>query len=139
MIGLGPGARSYTRDIHYAMDFAVSRAAVLGVLQRYIGKDRADFGRVAHGIRLTQAEKMRRYLLKSLLHRDGLDVARFETLFGVPVQEAFGELDLLGQAGLLEDGPVVRLTPAGFERSDAIGPWLYSSDVAGRMQAFEPA
>jgi oxygen-independent coproporphyrinogen-3 oxidase len=139
MIGLGPGARSYTRDLHYAMDFAVSRAAVLGVLQRYIAKDRADFGRVDHGIRLTQSEQMRRYLLKSLLNRDGLDVTRFETLFGQAIPDAFPELQVLANSGLMATGPILQLTPAGLERSDAIGPWLYSSSVTERMEAFAPA
>ncbi len=139
MIGLGPGARSYTRNLHYAMDFAVSRAAVLGVLQRYIAKDRADFSRVDHGIWLTRAEQMRRYLLKSLLHREGLNVDRFESLFGQSAQDVFPELHRLAQAGLLTTSPVLQLTPAGLERSDAIGPWLYSSSVTKRMEAFAPA
>lgn len=139
MIGLGPGARSYTRDLHYAMDFAVSRAAVLGVLQRYIEKDRSEFGRIAHGIRLGQSEKMRRYLLKSLLHREGLNTARFETLYGQPVHDVFPELAKLAQADLLTTGSILQLSAAGLERSDAIGPWLYSSSVTKQMEAFAPA
>ncbi len=139
MIGLGPGARSYTRELHYAMDFAVSRAAVLGVLQRYIQKTRADFGRVAHGIALSDGEKMRRYVLKSLLHQEGVNCARFQDLFGQSLHIAFPELERLSQAGLMTQGPVLRLTAAGLERSDAIGPWLYSSGMAKLMQDFTPA
>lgn len=139
MIGLGPGARSYTRDLHYAMDFAVSRSAVLGVLNRYIAKDRSDFSRVDHGIRLTRAEQMRRYLLKSLLHQEGLDRARFQTLYGPCPLDAFPELTTLEQAGLMTTGPILRLTPAGVERSDAIGPWLYSPSITQRMEDFAPA
>lgn len=138
MIGLGPGARSYTRDLHYAMDFAVSRAAVLGVLQRYVAKDHVDFGHVDHGIRLTRPEQMRRYLLKSLLNQDGLNAARFASLFGQSAQEVFPELHELARTGLMTAGPVFQLTPAGLERSDAIGPWLYSSSVTKRMEAFAP-
>ncbi|MHA3916397.1 STM4012 family radical SAM protein [Halovulum sp. GXIMD14793] len=139
MIGLGPGARSYTRDLHYAMDFAVSRSAVLGVLNRYIAKDRAAFGHVDHGIRLTRAEQARRYLLKSLLHQEGLDPARFRARFGTDPYQAFPELAVLEDTGLMSRGPVLRLTPAGVERSDAIGPWLYSPSITERMEAFAPA
>ncbi|MEO9515882.1 MAG: STM4012 family radical SAM protein [Paracoccaceae bacterium] len=139
MIGLGPGARSYTRDLHYAMDFAVSRAAILGVLQRYIAKDRSDFSRIDHGIRLTQIEKMRRYVLKSLLHQDGLNTARFEYLFNHRLDDTFPELSVLAGAGLLASGSVLKLTPAGLERSDAIGPWFYSSNITQKMEAFAPA
>jgi oxygen-independent coproporphyrinogen-3 oxidase len=139
MIGLGPGARSYTRDVHYAMDFAVSRAAILGVLQRYIAKERANFEVIEHGIRLTHTEKMRRYLLKSLLHREGLDAARFNHLFQMSALEAFPELHQLANAGLLETGSVLHLTAAGLERSDAIGPWLYSPSVTQQMKDFAPA
>ncbi len=139
MIGLGPGARSYTRDLHYAMDFAVSRAAVLGVLRRYIAKDRPDFDQIDHGIRLGRSDRMRRYLLKSLLNREGLNAARFESLFGLSAQDAFPELRQLASANLLTMGPTLQLTHAGLERSDAIGPWLYSPGVTQRMEAFAPA
>lgn len=139
MIGLGPGARSYTQNLHYAMDFAVSRAAVLGVLQRYIGKTRVDFSQINHGIRLTPAEQMRRYLLKSLLQCEGMDTNRFESLFDRTAIDVFPELRKLAQVGLLTGSTLLHLTPEGLERSDAIGPWLYSSSVTKRMDAFAPA
>lgn len=139
MIGLGPGARSYTRDLHYAMDFAVSRSAVLGVLNRYIDKSHNDFHQISHGIRLSRQEQMRRYLLKSLLHQEGVDTARFTALYGLSPLDAFPELTTLEGAGFMKSGPNLRLTPSGVERSDAIGPWLYSARIAQRMEAFAPA
>jgi hypothetical protein len=39
--------------------------------------------------------------------------------------------------GLAEErGAGLLLTPAGFERSDSVGPWLYSDQVLRRMQEF---
>jgi oxygen-independent coproporphyrinogen-3 oxidase len=35
------------------------------------------------------------------------------------------------------DPEAIRLTPAGVERSDVIGPWLYSPAVRARMAAWE--
>lgn len=138
MIGLGPGARSYTREFHYAMNFAVSRASVLQVLSDYTAKNAAAFAMVDHGIWLDQTERMHRYLLKSILRCEGLDCARFNEVFGCNPMAAFPELDGLIHAGLFESQSA-RIVPtmAGLERSDAIGPWLYSASVTDRMAAFE--
>ena len=138
MIGLGPGARSYTQNFHYAMNFAVSRTSVMRVLGDYVAKGANDFSYVNHGIALDQAERARRYLLKSILRCEGLDKVRFTELFGREPMAAFPELRDLVRMGLM-DAQTKRIVPttSGLERSDAIGPWLYSASVTERMAAFE--
>jgi oxygen-independent coproporphyrinogen III oxidase len=40
-------------------------------------------------------------------------------------------------AGLaIIDATRIRLTEAGLERADVIGPWLYSAEVVARMEDF---
>jgi hypothetical protein len=56
----------------------------------------------------------------------------------------FPELALLAPRGLaITTGPagptgeVIKLTPEGLGRADALGPWLYSADVQRRMAGYE--
>ena len=46
-------------------------------------------------------------------------------------------LELLSLGLAQQRGDVLTLTDAGFERSDAIGPWLYSGAVQSRTQSYE--
>jgi len=138
MIGLGPGARSYTRSFHYSTDFAVSRASVMAVLAAYVQKTKAAFGQASNGIELTVADQQLRYLLKSLLRTEGLDRTRFRSLYAADPLEVFPTLKTLENSGLITcDATRITPTAAGLERSDAIGPWLYAPDVAERMRTFE--
>jgi oxygen-independent coproporphyrinogen-3 oxidase len=48
------------------------------------------------------------------------------------------QIRLLMEAGLVDqDAARLRLTAAGIERADVIGPWLYTADVATRMESYE--
>lgn len=138
MIGLGPGARSYTRKLHYSTAFAVTRGAVLSLLRAYLGKSAAEMATAANGIELTNQDQQRRFLLKSLLRCEGLDRVRFQALYGIDPMQAFPEIHMLAVYGLVEVASH-RITPtsAGLERSDAIGPWLYAPQVTRRMHTFE--
>jgi coproporphyrinogen III oxidase-like Fe-S oxidoreductase len=132
MVGLGCGARSYTEGLHYSFDYAVSVRGVRAVLADYLTRD--DFSHAEVGFVLDEAERRRRWLLKSLLRTDGVDRASFERRFGVDVLDAFAPLAELADRGWLTSDPAtVRLTAAGLERSDAIGPWLVSGPVWAAM------
>ncbi len=137
MIGLGCGAHSYTRQLHYADPFAVTQQAVLARIQQYIAQDNAQLTHATHGIALDEDEQQRRYLIVSLLLAEGVDRQRFAGRFGQDVCTRFPQLRELEQRGLLAvTSDRLRLTPAGLELSDAIGPWLYSRRVRERMEAF---
>lgn len=134
MIGLGCGARSYTRGLHYSDHYAVERAGVSAILRDYIAQPEQAFASARHGFMLDAAEQRRRYLIQSLLTWPGLDTAAFAARFGITARDCFGELDELLQAGLAEiRGELIALTELGMAHADAIGPWLNSSAVKARL------
>ncbi|WP_407572573.1 STM4012 family radical SAM protein [Deinococcus altitudinis] len=130
MVGLGCGARSYTRGLHYSSEYAVGAVGVREILSDFVARPDESFGLASHGLHLSTDEQRRRFLLQSLLHVSGLQLEQYRALFGSGAHADFPALDRLTQTGLAgQDSGVLRLTPAGLERSDAIGPWLYSAAV----------
>ena len=137
MVGLGCGARSYTTALHYSFDYAVSVGAVRAIIDDYVGRPAADFDRAEVGFVLDATEQRRRWLLKSLLRADGVDVAGYRDRFGTAVSADFPQLDRLGGAGLLVDaGDRLRLSAEGLAWSDAVGPWLVPAPVRAAMGEF---
>lgn len=130
MVGLGCGARSYTRRLHYSSEYAVGAASVREILQGFVARPAESFRVASHGLHLSEGEQRRRFVLQSLLHVSGLDFGGYRVYFGSEATSDFPELAGLTAAGLgvMQKG-VLRLTPAGLERSDAVGPWLYSPEV----------
>ena len=136
MVGLGPGARSYTTRVHYSTRYAVRRAATWGIIDNYTS--RSDFSAAHFGTVLNADEQKRRFVIKSLLQTEGLDLHRFRQQFGIDATEQFPELGFLVDLGLAEGGErTLTLTRTGLERSDAIGPFLVSSQIERRMESFE--
>nr|WP_187373804.1 STM4012 family radical SAM protein [Paenibacillus senegalensis] len=135
MIGLGCGARSYTRRVHYASRYAVSKRATASIIADYVSAkcyDEADYGIV-----LNEAEQKRRFIIKAILHREGLSSADYTARFGKGLLEDHPELEWLVLGGLAEAaGGIIRLTAEGLAHSDAIGDWLISERIRERMEAF---
>jgi oxygen-independent coproporphyrinogen-3 oxidase len=137
-VGLGCGARSYTRGVHYAWPWAVSANAVRTILDGYMSTTDAEFGVATHGTVLSAHEQRRRYVLKSVLRRDGLSLHDYEGWFGTRALEDAPELLQLVDGGLARhDAGRLMLTAEGMELSDAIGPWLYSPATRAQMAEFE--
>lgn len=134
MVGIGPGARSYTRRVHYASRFAVGPSAVLDELDRWLGASREDFRKIDWGIRVPEAEQRRRHVLQGLLQAEGLSRSWYQQRFGADVLEHL-PLDALSE--LVEVDERIRLTEEGLAWSDAIAPWLYSDEVTAAMAAWE--
>ncbi|MFI5937677.1 STM4012 family radical SAM protein [Actinoplanes sp. NPDC051494] len=132
MVGLGCGARSYTCDLHYSFDYAVSVPEVRAVIDDYVSRPPDDFAHAEFGFRLDDREQRRRWLLKSLLRAEGLDPIAYENRFGTRHDEDFPQLADLVTRGWL-DPARRRLTPAGLAHSDAVGPWLVSGAVRTAM------
>ncbi|WP_433207910.1 STM4012 family radical SAM protein [Dactylosporangium sp. CS-047395] len=130
MVGLGCGARSYTRELHYSFDYAVSVRQVRGILDDYLARPESDFEVAEVGFALDAQEQRRRWLLKSLLRAEGLDPAAYRARFGTAVDDDFPALERLRVAGYAVGH---RLTADGLAHSDAIGPWLISADVRAAM------
>ncbi|WP_119322480.1 STM4012 family radical SAM protein [Capsulimonas corticalis] len=136
MVGLGCGARSYTREVHYSREYAVGRTSVKGVLQDYLARPDAAFDIADYGVRLTGEEQRRRYVISTILQCEGLDEAAYFDRFGARVWEDLPQLAELEPLGLATRGDgKLALTEFGVERSDTIGPWLYSE--AARRQSEE--
>ncbi|WP_270170772.1 STM4012 family radical SAM protein [Paenibacillus sp. SYP-B4298] len=133
MVGLGCGARSYTREVHYAARYGVSRAATQSIIADYVGASSylmADYGFV-----LNAAEQRRRYMLKALLHKEGVEVAGYSARFGSHLLDDLPELNRLTDSGLAAlQGGRLALTDEGLAYSDAIGDWLISDAVRRRME-----
>ena len=138
MVGLGCGARSYTRGLHYSTEWAVGARGVRDIIDRWVQRDEADFATADYGFVLDEGEQRRRWLILSLLSDDGLDLAAYRAKFGAGADAHFPELADLAPRGFAEQrGDVLVLTNAGLARADAIGPWLYSPDVRTRMAGYE--
>ncbi|MGW0179547.1 STM4012 family radical SAM protein [Nocardia sp. NPDC003345] len=138
MIGLGCGARSYTRGLHYSFDYAVSVHEVRSIIDSYTAT--TDFGHAVNGRVIDADEARRRHLLQSILQADGMPVAGYRARFGTdPAADFAGELSVLAERGWLADtGPgLLRLSPEGLAYSDAIGPEFFSPSVAAAMTEYE--
>jgi oxygen-independent coproporphyrinogen III oxidase len=136
MLGLGCGARSYTAALHYSTEYAVGRQGVGEILFDYVARSGKEFSHARWGFRLNQEERRRRYVLKSLLQAEGLSLGAYERHFGSGAVEDLPQLlDLLGEGLAQRRGDRLCLTESGLERSDAIGPWLYSAAASALSEA----
>ena len=138
MLGLGCGARSYTQRLHYSTDYAVGRAGVREIIVDYLGRTDGQFAQADHGVAVTAAEGRRRWLIKSLFRTAGFARADYRAAFAADVVDDFPQLIAFANAGhVTVDAAHVRPTAAGLERSDALGPALFSEAVRADMDAFE--
>ncbi len=138
MVGVGCGARSYTGRLHYSSEYAVARSGVLGILDDYMSREPDSFRMVDFGFELARAEQQRRFVMMSLLQAAGLDRAQYIERFGHDVLEDLPELhDLHAAEFAIIDEQTIRLNEKGLERSDAIGPWLWSDAVRQRMNDYQ--
>ncbi|MFD0710305.1 STM4012 family radical SAM protein [Paenibacillus sp. GCM10027626] len=136
MVGLGCGARSYTRDFHYSSHYAVGRKATASIISDFVAAERYDL--VDYGIRINIEEQQRRFILKALLHREGLALHSYEERFGRSPFEDYAELRQLLAAKLaVLNGDILQLTDEGLAYSDAIGDWMISPQIRTLMEGFE--
>jgi oxygen-independent coproporphyrinogen-3 oxidase len=138
MVGLGCGARSYTQKLHYSTEYAVGVRGVREIVADYISRPDAAFAQANYGFLLDDDEQRRRYVIQSLLTNDGLDVPAYQRRFHSDPLEHLPQLLRLEPLSLaIRQGAHLMLTAAGLERSDAIGPWLYSQRVQALTAGYE--
>lgn len=138
MIGIGPGARSYTSKIHYCTDYGVGRARVKAIIERYSHNNKTSFRHIDHGFLLNRDEQKRRYLLKSILHTQGLVSEEYTQYLNADVLSDFPEIHELMELGyIIQDGKRWKLTQPGLELSDVIGPYFYSEKVNQLVDEYE--
>lgn len=137
MVGLGCGARSYTRDYHYSSEYAVGRSGILDILRDYSSRTAEDFRQVNYGFALDNTDQKIRYILKSILHESGLHLAMYRTYFGASACEEFPQLAELIELNILtRNDDTISITPKGLEWSDAIGTLFYSEKVTALMEGY---
>ena len=140
MVGLGPGARSYTRALHYSTEYAVGQTGVKMIIEDFNARDSARFAAADFGVALDVEEQKLRYVIKSLLRADGVSRSAYQRRFGSTPSEDLAQLQELAELGLVEENAeCLRLNDEGLMWSDTIGPWLYSDAVAARMDAYQLA
>ena len=137
MVGLGCGARSYTRALHYSTEFAVGRTGVRNILSDYLNRRQTDFLAAYQGYLLDDDDQRRRYVIQSLLQAEGMSEFAYRDRFGSDFRTDLPQLDHLLELDLaITAHDHFQLTTTGLERSDAIGPWLYSDRVRQLMEDF---
>jgi oxygen-independent coproporphyrinogen-3 oxidase len=138
MVGLGCGARSYTRRVHYSSEWAVGARGVRDIIDRWVARDDDAFAVADYGFVLDDDEQRRRFVVLSLLSDEGVDGSWYRRDFGGTLAADFPEIDDLVARGLaMRDGDMIRLTADGVARADAIGPWLWSPAVRERMAGYD--
>ncbi|MEU6160284.1 STM4012 family radical SAM protein [Streptomyces sp. NPDC047130] len=142
MIGLGCGARSYTRELHYSFDYAVDMRQIRSIVDDYTARPAEDFRFAEYGRAVDGDEARRRHLLQSLLQADGMDADDYRTRFGSAPEADFpAELARFADRGWLDDSApagLLRLSEEGLAHSDALGPELFSPAVRAAMASYDP-
>lgn len=164
-LALGCGGRSYVGNLHFCTPYAITRRDCLRELHAY--ENTQDFTLVTHGIVLSREEQKRRYVIRHLLIRPGLDIGRYREHFGTEILEDFpllsewiGEGYIVWQCISDEVGircgsrlrdaccdPAQRksksgwlvLTDDGLGLSDYLGPQLISREISEKMAEWETA
>lgn len=137
MIGLGCGARSYTRTLHYATRYAVTQAGIRAIVRDWMTQSDHELAFATHGLLLSPDEQLRRYVILSLLQAEGLSHTEFTQQFPTSNLEELSAIsDLRARGWLIAIDGRERLTPEGLEHSDEVGPMLYSTSVRDRLREF---
>lgn len=105
-LALGCGGRSYVGNLHFCTPYAITRQDCMRELHAY--ENTQDFTAVTHGIVLSREEQKRRYVIRHILIRPGLDIDRYREHFGTEVLEDFPLL-----AEWMEKGYLVLLSAPG--------------------------
>jgi oxygen-independent coproporphyrinogen III oxidase len=138
MIGLGCGARSYTRALHYSSEYAVGSAGVREIIDRYVHRSDESMSLVDYGCELSDVEQRRRWIIKSLFHRSGLDVVRYERVFGsLPTDDFPIVARLIDEGYHAIDKGIIAPTDLGLEWSDALAPALFSEVMQVKSNAYQ--
>lgn len=138
MVGLGCGARSYSQNLHYSSEYAVGQTGVREILHDFVARPDSSFDLASHGFKLDRLEQQRRFTIQSLLQVSGLDLDFYRARFQSDVFQDLAQLlELMPLEMATRNGNILKLTALGLERSDAIGPWLYSSHAQQLMQGYE--
>ncbi len=138
MVGLGAGARSYTRCLHYSTPWKMVARNIRGVVESYCRAMAAGPPEVNHGFVLDDDERRRRFVIQSLLY-DGLRWRDFSETCEADARVLFAPqwqaLEEEGCVTVSEDA--VRLSPRGVRHVDVVGQLFFSERVRQLMDTYE--
>ncbi len=138
MIGIGAGARSYTKSIHYSGAYAVQKEEVKSIIDRYIQLTERDFSFVSYGIELDQTERKRRFIIQSLLQSDGLSIDAYQAEFASnPLSDINILNGFIAEGIAYEESGFIKLNALGLSLSDSISYALYSEEIKELMNSYE--
>jgi len=125
MVGLGAGARSYTRRLHYSTPWRMTTRNIRGVIDDYCtAMESGDFA-IRHGFVLDDDERTRRRVIQTLF------AGGWTEPVPAPLAEVFATLE--GE-GCVEQGKLTRL---GVRHSDLVAGLFFSPAVRERMEGYE--
>lgn len=137
MVGLGCGARSYTKNLHYSFEYAVGRPSIKAILENYCQKSTEDFSQITYGFMMDLDTQKRRFILQSILHMTGLSSEAYQKRFNSHFLQDYPELhELIDLQLITQSDQCWQLTKQGLALSDLIGPWFYASDIEQRMKNY---
>lgn len=138
MLGLGCGARSYTKSLHYSNEYAVGVRGIKEILQAYLNTPTESFDYASYGFELDKEDRQRRYILLSLLSNEGLNFKLYRDIFSTEILTDYPELtELLALNLATKERDIISLTEFGIERSDTIGYWFFSDKVRQLMEEYK--
>jgi oxygen-independent coproporphyrinogen-3 oxidase len=138
MVGLGAGARSYTRALHYSTPWRMVARNIRGGVEDYCRRMAAGQTDAFHGFALDADERRRRFVIQSLLF-DGLDRAEFATTFDDDALDCFATQweALEGEGCVRIDADAIRLTDRGVRHADVVGQLFFSERVRHLTDTYE--
>jgi oxygen-independent coproporphyrinogen-3 oxidase len=138
MVGLGAGARSYTKGLHYSTPWKMVTRNIRTVVDDYVARMRGNDTCASYGIELDENEQQRRFIILCLLH-EGLVPETFTARFGGDPQERFSEIwgALFEEDCVRKDHDRLCLTARGTRHADIVGQMFFSERVRTRMASYE--
>lgn len=134
-ISIGCGGRSYIDKLHFCTSYGVEYSYCKKLLEQYIHTE--NYRKITHGYILNEEEQKRRYVIKHILVRPGIELKEYENLYGRKLLEDFSQLVQWEEQGLaLERGGYFSLTEQGLGMSDYLGPMLISQEIKEKMHRF---
>ena len=146
-LSLGCGGRSYLKNLHFCTPYHIEPFACLQEIHSFI--EQSYYTPISFGYLLNGDEMLRRYIIKNLLHRNGIIMEDYTKARELCMQyqyydfsENFDSIfkdfpilyELLEEKLMIQEKQRIVLTEKGISYSDAIGPLFISKTVKEKMK-----
>lgn len=136
MLAIGCGGRSYLDNLHFCMPYAGGRDKCQDLINDFIRKE--DKTEILNGYVLNEDELKRRFVIKNLLHCQGLFFEEYEGYFHTDLIADFPLVNQFMTNDYVEKHDQgIKLTALGLSLSDYLGPRFISAAVKAKMAGRE--